>query len=296
MKPSNIQIPTPPPDVFAHSFSKESNTVMKDDVLYQTRQGRELMAEIDHYEFPESGGQYVYHKGAPYPLKGFPFPHAVQACEIPKRILINGLKSLVNKDLSLAYLGFLVLPKRLKARIVERFMTQYLEIADMYLMRYYLIDNRYTDICRELLPFITRFCIELGISQATSVRFATTFTTLIEYDSAYRLLLEDILTETTQERLLAQPVKEARRLLKILAERDHRTHLVPKFEKFVSILRFVREPFRNALRDINFEKMQFDIIDRFLVRNWNTYDFGGKSVEERMKEFPDIKLNYAYLK
>lgn len=294
-------IPEPPPGVFAFKLTPDSNPILRKDPLYTPRLNQEHILKIERIEFPETGGQYVYHVGKKYPLRGFPYPRALHACEVPKRTLINFIGFLSNKDLILVYLAFAVLPRKMKAKIIERWMITYIELADRFLIEHYLQDRFLTNICQELKLFLTVFFHKLGISIEMASHFAMSFTTLIEYDSAYRLRIEDLLTETTKERMLANPVKEVKLLIEILAKRDPtRPHLVDKFNKFSLIMKygffFIRKPFREALKEVNFEKMQYDDIDRDLVKHWINYDFFGLTIEERLAKYPREFAPYATIK
>lgn len=239
---------------------------------------------------PSKNGWYIYHIGQKYPQPGFPFPDALHLCEPPKRHLVDWVRVLTSKEFLPLLAVFAILPRKWKVKIVEKFILQYLQLSEEFLKRIYLKPDFYNNTSLEIKGFLFMFLTNLGISMHTANRFAFTFATMIEYDSAYRLRIVDLLSETTKEKMLKDPVGEAARLVKILGERDNRKHLVEKFGKFVTLLRysffFIAKPFRNALKEIEFEKLQYDDIDRHYVKHWTGYNFFGKTIEERLKEYP----------
>lgn len=284
-QPQKVFIPYPPQEVFRYPKVQKEKSVID-----QTRDEKQPQYKIVKFDYPLTGGQYVYHEGRPFPMKGHPYPPALIACEFPKRTLVGWLGFLADRDLALSYIGFAVLPRKFKVKIIERWIYWYLQVVNIHLEPHYLADRFYMDINRELRTFIVTFLSEYGLSRDISDQFALAFVTLIEYDTAYRYRIEDILTETTKEKLMANPVKEFQRLIEILAERDNRKHVVAKFRRFTWLFKyafwFIKKPFLEALQVINFSRLQYDDIDRFQVRHWSGYNFFGETIEERLVKYP----------
>lgn len=294
-QPRKVFIPYPPPQVFRHSNLKK-----EPDVLDTVRDQHEPQYLIERFDYPITGGQYVYHVGSPYPVKGHVYPPALMACEVPKRVLVSWLGFLADKNLALPYLAFAILPRKLKAKILNSFLYWYLQVANIHLQPHYLADRFYIDINRELRGFIIKFLTEYGVSMEISCEFALAMITILEYDSAYRFRVEDLLSETTKEKLMANPVKEFQRLVRILTERDHREHLVAKFDRLAWVFKyafwFIKKPFFAALKEINLEKMQFDDIDRYQVCHYSGYNFFGETIEQRLEKYKKVQLPRSYVK
>ncbi len=258
--------------------------------------------EIEEADYAPKSGWYVYHKGTKFPQPCFPNPYFLRACEQPKKYLINWLKGIMSKEF-IPLLGvFMLLPRKIKGKIIDVFLQRYCDYADIYLMPHYLRPQFYHHTCTEIRGFIIVFLVEMGVSLNTANRFAYAFTTLIEGDSAYRVRVIDLFSETTLEKMLKNPTGEIKKLIKILEQRDERVHLVKKFNLFARLLRygffFIRGPFITALKSIDFPKLQYDEIDRNFVKHWITYDFFGKTIDERLEMYPreggmEIKLKYA---
>ena len=191
------------------------------------------------------------------------------------------------------FVVFGLLPKRWKGKVLNRVIDGYLDICDEVLRDHYLHPQFNMDICRALSQVIMDFLVGLGVEKIRSAKMSLVFITLLEYDMAYRLRVEDLLSETTKEKLLADPVGEAQRLVKILAERDWtRPHLVEKFDRFARLLKygflFIRKPFRKALAPVDFSMLQLDEIDRYHVRHWKGYNWFGMTIEERVAKWPPV--------
>ena len=191
------------------------------------------------------------------------------------------------------------MPRKFKVKILESFLYWYLQVANVHLEPHYLADRFYIDINRELRVFIIKFLREYGVSTDIACQFALAIITIIEYDSAYRFRIEDILSETTKEKLMTNPIKEFQRLVGILAERDSRTHLVAKFQRVAWIFKyvfwFIKKPFLAALKETNLVKMQYDEIDRYQVCHWSGYNFFGETIEERVKKYKKVQLKKSYI-
>lgn len=291
-------ISNPPDEVFLYKKASTGQHPQQLNAITLPAAQNEIIPELDMSKgingvtYPETGGQYVWHLGREYPRKGHVYPEALKDLYYPKRIIINGLKTLANKDMFPFFLIFGLLPKKWKGRILNRCIDAYYDIAGNILADHFLEPRFNMDICRELAQPIMTFLVELGVENMRAAKMSLVFITLLEYDMAYRLRVEDLLSETTKEKLLADPVGEVKKLIKILAERDSRSHLVEKFDRFARLLKygffFIRKPFRKALKPVDFSKLQLDEIDRYQVRHWKGYNWFGMTIQERVEKWPPI--------
>lgn len=289
----------PPEQVFlGNTLRRNEHTQQKEAIALPASQN-ELVPMLDMSKgyngvtYPETGGMYVWHVGREHPRKGHVYPEALRDTYYPKAILASWAKIVANKDMFPFFLVFALLPKKWKGKVLTRIIDGYLDISDEVLQDHYLHPQFNIDICRALSQVIMDFFIELGVDKYRSAKVALVIITLLEYDMAYRLRIEDLLSETTKEKLLADPVGEAQRLIKILAERDWtRPHLVEKFNRFARLMRygffFIRKPFRKALAPVRFSLLQLDEIDRFHVRHWSGYNWFGMTIEERVAKWPPV--------
>ena len=243
-------------------------------------------------EYPESGGVFVYHKTFPYPEKGHRDDFNVQAAQLAKRVLISWVRFFSYSPTIRAGLGFFLLPWKYKIRIVERWLREYCNIADLFLSEYYFQDRYYNAMCRELRKGIIVFLSDIGVSSETSERFALAFVTLIQYDTAYYYILVDLFSETTAEKMRDDPRGQIRHLAGLLADRDGRANMLVRFESFETLIRIllliprVRRSFRIAVDVMQFELLQYDEADRYHMRNKPGYKWFGMTYEQRLAKWP----------
>lgn len=104
----------------------------------------------------------------------------------------------------------------------------------------------------------TMFPSKLGITVAH----------VLEYDSAYRLFIQDLLSETTKDALLQRPYREIRRLLQISDRRLAQNPVVRKKMHYIGhiFLILLRIPsFRRKLSQGDFSKLQADESDKYWI-------------------------------
>jgi len=221
-----------------------------------------------------------------YPTKGFPFPEAIQANNIFKRLLIGQIRYLATNPLGL--IPFLFRRGR------DSWLNEISSVAEITLGPYYLKDQYYMKTVKEIRNFAEVFMKELKIRNTIAEGFAKTIATMFEYDNAYLFRIQDLLNETTKELILKNPKKELKKLFEILKQRDTRSSMRTRFNSVLFLFSVAlwipraRKAFYKALSAVNFKNMQMDDNDRYQVLRWYSYDFFGKTYEERFKEFKDI--------
>ena len=276
-----ISIPQPPQDIFRHNL----NTIT------QIMQEKQSVFILDRVEYPEEGGIYVYLKDVLFPTKGFPTPQAISAINLAKRFFIGYLSFFGMKEVIFSFGLFILLPWTRKIKVVERWLHGYSALGNMVLMPYYMKDRFYAKYSRAIEKFIQVFLKRTGIREDVADEFAKVFANLIEYDTAYRYRIQDIMSETTHTELYDNPRKEIKRLLMIFKDREPTLHLVAKFESLASIITIllaltrVKRAFRDALDEINIRDLQLDEADRYHILRLDRYNFLGKPLEERFKEY-----------
>ncbi len=258
-------------------------------------------------EIHPTKGYLTYHISFPYPEKGFKNDYIVQANNIPKRIVISWLRLLVHKWLFPFYLLFLVLPRPWKMNVVNKFLKELLNVVHFFydnngykqIWPQYLDLKAYGPLSRGLKKFGEVFLKSLGVEPNTADLLSFYGATMLEYDSAYVYMLEDLFSTTSKEKMLQNPRGETKKLIETFAERSPmRPKLVEKFKdvgRFIDlILRVpsIKRAFKRGLQEINFEDLQLDEDDRWHVRNMGRYNFFGKSQEERLKEFPFLQHTF----
>lgn len=243
----------------------------------------------DRTDYPKSGGIFVYYVGMPYPKKGFPYPEAVHANDVLKRISLTMIKPIMQKEMRFPVILTALLPWRYKVKIIETGLNNFNRVAEWLLNGHYLKPDKYSSVCRSIKNIIQTFLMKLGISESVSEFFAKTIQTIIEYDDAYRYRIEDIMTEASYSQLCKDPRSEVNRLRNILNKRE-RTHAINTLDSVANFLSKallhpkIKKAFIAAfygLSDDEFISMRLDNADRYHVLLRSDYDFLGRTFEER---------------
>lgn len=276
-----LEIVQPPANIFKNSgFPLEpAKQVVREMTTYL----------FDHMEYPESGGMLAWFRDCPFPAKGMPFPQAIHACNGVKRFWKRGLDALVSRNMALPLLGFLL--SRKKSVIIESWLDAYADSATFILEPFFLDPIRYAECPLEIRIFLINFLTELGISQEVTKKFSEVFSTLIQYDDAYRLRVEDVMSESTKENMLKNPAKEMERILAILSDREPHQGNTDKFSKIATMLKFLfivpkfKKSFKNAIEKSHFENFQLDDADRYHLMLREDYKAMGYTIQERVEMY-----------
>jgi len=314
-------IPRPPQDVFesygsgSHQLTQETNYIFKmqkivlggQEYAYFDWDSIKKWLDIPRFDglqlFPikttdtvPPTGQWVYFTELLYPRKGFPFPEVLFAVNIVKRFTNSILQSVIYPWLGLSWLGFIILPWFIKKRIIFNLLWRYSELVNLVLKPYSLKESYRMGVAKELDNWVTSFIKNLGFE--SSLGFA--FSMFIEYDSAYTLRFQDIMSEVNKENLLKNPSKELGRLIEIFAERESRSHLKKKLSTIVWGLRIlfyiprIRKAFIKATANIDFSKLSLSEADRYECLFYGNnngepqYLFMGRSYQDRQNELSKL--------
>lgn len=222
--------------------------------------------------------------GATFPMKGMATPESVYACNLVKALFIEPIKIISRWYL----VPFLFLIN--KQKTIDAFNRISMKAISSHL----LVDTALSRFTVEFRGVIYRFFSSIGFTDKSSYEFALIFTHIIEYDNVYRYRLEDTFSETTKDRLLKRPIKEVLRLLSIMKSREVRPDgkgdaIHKKFSSIAYILVIalcipkMRRAFRDAIRDVDFNKLCLDETDTYWVCLRNDYLWMGLSDDERAK-------------
>ena len=244
-------------------------------------------------KFDDNKGVLIYHKTFPYPEKGMRDPSSVNSSQLTKRALLTQLQFFTSKVLLPFHLIFLLFPWKLKIKLIEAWANSFFNFTSLDFDNFIPENKYYSPLPKEIYKAIELFLSLLGFKVETANHLGSIMGAFIQYDTAYWTRLEDILSETTKERLLKNFVRETDRLLHLLAERDpERPHLVKKFAIFVRILSIglwhpkIKKALRKTIESLTFENLQYDEGDRYNIRNTMRYRFFGMGIKERNAKWP----------
>lgn len=287
-----LQSATPPVEF----FDRPKDQVTAEEQVM--RSGEAMHIFTGKIETPPEGGMYLYFKDVPFPKKGFAYPAAAYAGNLIKRQTIMMLMSLAAKEMLLPAIAFLFIPYKKKISILENFLRQYWRNADYVLAPHYLKESYLSPCSHELMKATRTFLTEIGISELFADRTARILSLLVEIDNTYRYRIEDLMSETSKETLLANPRKELKKLMIISRDRDYKD-VSAKFVAFMNVALYImvypkiKRAFKKTFEQSDFARFQLDEADRYHVLNRNDYKYMGKSIEERMKIYATFHTRSA---
>lgn len=253
--------------------------------------------EIDHVEYPETGGMFIHYKGLKYPKKGFPYPEAVWAVNMIKRVVVSTVRLVASPQAIPLFIGFLLTGrKKLIAKILE-LVDDCLDVTDAFLYTpradtgkpFYLKTERFMTPVKELARYLMLFLKFAGIDNEDMLqKIGRVACMIFEYDSAYLSRIQDIFSEANRDALLTSPAEEVRRLYRVYASREKLSQKVALSFKRVSLLiqlalwfPKVRRALIRATENIDLTKIAFTEADRYHVMFLDGYNFFGQTLEKR---------------
>lgn len=277
---SNIKVIYPP----AELFEKEDTLILNQE----TPQKRDSFVYLMKYAvIPDEGGVYLYSETAKYPEKGWPFREAVLANDTIKRVVVNAIKFLVS------------IPKNIfrPSKILRSALELFTDYSNLVFTRWeiYWKPLRYCTAVRE----IYRVGMLMAGEDDVYIRLVKAICMFLEFDNAYRYRFQDLMGEINIESLKKNPKKECIRLLKLYRERDlsqkaetEKPAIFLKFLPYAFMIKDIRNAFINFFSQTDITLLKFDEMDWYRVLVWGDYNFGGKTVEERIPERQLVDINW----
>lgn len=280
----------PPDDLFAF----RNNRANPAELIANERQTGYILDPERPIEYPAEGGIYAYHIGAPFPEKGFPDDNATYALDGLKRMTIGTLRALMTKDNILPAIGLILMPKKAKVRSLERFIEAYTAGAYWWVGPFMWKPQYLSNFGRALYKLIINVLTAYGVSEGAAERFAHVLAYLMDYDNSYRLRTQDLFSETTKEKLMADLRGEVKRLLLIFQSRQVGADMQDKFRSVAAAISYLTymPSFKKAmlfgLEQSDFSMFQYDDSDSYHILLRDDYNHKGYTAEERKVQYVAI--------
>jgi len=277
--PTQIEIPE-----FAYVNQEREEEIMNEQVQF---------TPVERLSWDK--GIFLYLEGAEYPQKGLTLPQTMWAVNMVKKNFIEAVKIFGSKEFIPTSIIFSLYPHKSKLRFLEKLLSSF-NRQSWEIMSSYILKNEYlTPVAQELCWSTYSFLINLGISTENADKFSLIFSHMVEYDRAYQFRVLDIFSETTKGKLLNNPIKEIKRLISIMAERDsvfvhNKFKLVGLGLSFMLFFRKFRKAFKIAVSEVDVRKLSYDDGDRYWACVRTDYKYMGKTNEERRKMIKDKSL------
>ena len=273
--------------------------------------------------FPAAGGCFMKIVGCSYLYKGNPQQAKVFGLEQAKSNVSTLPREIIGK--SILYSGAVALRCLLQRKKFIHDLHVFMEEIRWKTLRHHSIPesqtNNYSrelrrafdvslkklfkidperDLCNTTHPENIRFeKIEIAALIAKIVAFMAQF---IELDCAYRFPVQDVFGEMNVEWAREDGVKEFMRLLDIYCERgvklQNRIKFIRKVLKVYLLVSPQSRQIINAfMQEVDPSKIALDEADYYFCLRRNTYNFRGKTLEERMEELKviDKEKNHKYI-
>ncbi len=272
-------IPKQPPEVFIRKTNHVAGVTYPAFVLDEQRKPAPI-------EFVEGKGIFVYREGALHPEKGWPYAEQIYAMDIIKRILVE-LTGMLSNPLLL--LGFIFADKNILMRRFNSVFDKAYELPNMYEERFLCDASRYS------IKFLSSCLIDCGYNETISRAFSYRISLIVEGDSRYRYVIQDLAGEFDKD---AKPRKEIKRLLRIYTEREDAKDLALKIKRMFNLItllllipKYRRAFIKNSylipfmrLDDADFYWADIAAVGNYGIKPKANYNYRGKSFEERMNK------------
>jgi len=235
-----------------------------DVVTYMSREVKEI----------EGKGIFTYYHGTDIPRIGMSptyqdFPKAMAEVDKVKRFLREYLKN-----------PLIIFQAEKKLRVFNEF-------ADKCLWNWYIGEKYWTPTTLQIYLFISNLINSLGVNVLVAMDFANIVATLFEYDDAYRYRLNDLMSETTKEAMIANFAGETKRLLEISEKREEIGGVTNKFRNIYRLFRFlclipkVKRAIIQGLKAVDWKGWQLTESEIFHTLLWDGYNVRGINLYER---------------
>lgn len=243
--------------------------------------GYQITTSLKKVEYRPNVGILIYGEGASFPNRGM-------KPEDAENILQR------NNIFKAVFMGML----KLRPNIVS-FLEYFIRIGEKTLDQYLPKELYQSVFARELEDIVYDFFFSLTSNEVISRRFAKFLTFSIDSDEPYRARVTDLASETSKEKLLKHPIREVRRLIGILADREtvHKEVVSNKFRSIGRLLCLLllvpkyRRAFKHAIRMSDWDNLKYDDISKYWACLRRDYDYMGMNCDERIKLLKDNGLS-----
>lgn len=121
---------------------------------------------------------------------------------------------------------------------------------------------------------------------------------VLEYDTAYRYRLQDIMVELDKVKFEKNPIKELDRLLKIMISRECKAEddkkilgmrkigkIIPLLNIYLFFNRKLLKELKRIVKEIKVEEVKLSVEDIYWTNKYRDYNFGGIEYSTRYKQY-----------
>ena len=226
--------------------------------------------------------------GTPYLYKGLSDVRVVAGLQFPKALFSSFLREAILKSwLNIAFLGFKYLFDRQSFLYSVYFLFH--QIDQKVLKWYEPQIEDFNPFARELRRAMEKAVCDMTHIWAKIMRLAIRFFCLfLEVDNGYRYRVQDGLQEKK-----TNGISEFWRIYGIIESRENGIKTTWKFIRYALKAALIFDPTLKKIlvrffNELDVEKIRMDESDIFYSRKFPSYNFGGSTIEERLKQFDEM--------
>jgi hypothetical protein len=259
--------------------------------IFGSLKDEDMHGLVEDKIYPETGGILTKLVGCSYYYKGYPDRRVMSLLDFTKDASWMIVSIFEDKaTLALNALRFIFSKKYFK-----KVMESYLRMAYQPLWKNKFIpeDGKiYCPAVKELYRAseVVLDKIKNDYIKTLATKLRDIALMIIEYDTAYRFVAQDVLPEIDTGKLRKNASKEIQRVLNILIEReipgDQRDKWISIKKKIAPILKIwvVKRWVISFFEEVDFSKVKLDEADWYFCLRRHCYSFRGVSIEDRLKE------------
>ena len=301
--PSPIQIPPDPPGT---PHTETVGIPLPPDNIFKRKRDR-IMPSQDIWgigtityipiraEYIKGKGNFVYYQGVSIPSKTVALAPAVYAVNGMKRMIMEDIRLLSKKQSRFLLAGLAIIGKKRRGEFLNEYCARINSIGEIIVLPFYLEDDYYCSIVKEIIIFVKTFLIELGVDDLVASKTSEIIGMMFEYDNAYRFRVTDMMNESIKDSFLENFPKELERLIRIGSSREVldksvsiRFNLALHLIKYAWYVPQFKKALRTAISAVNFDNCRLDEMDIYHTLLYGDYNVRGKTLEERFQIYADI--------
>lgn len=277
-----------------NGYMKPFSFVYRDNIVVSPNTSKDVQPTtnyVHHIEYPEYTGIKSFMTDSDFKILEYYF-----SGQMPDPIdwfFLNQAKKLLlefTKNWKCFILPFIFSWDKVK--YVEKLMFSYNQITLSGMKHLFIVPKYMTPPAYEIEIALKDFLTQIGINKEIAENFSVIFAHFIEYDNAYRLRIQDILSETSKEFIINDPMLEVDRLFLIMRDRDlpGMYNKIRKFKYiFESLLIFpkYKKAFIDTIANMNLESMKYTEADRYWASKRTDYKSFGMELEDRLKMYEE---------
>ena len=244
---------------------------------------------------PETGGTFTKLLGCSYLYKGYPDGDTIEKLDVCKDTFWLFFK-FFNTWIGRIIIGALIiLPKRIMKKFVIKWGGAYCMVAYQILKRKVLKPQEFGTAMRELRRVLNALSQAISEEETELIimgrKFIDIASMLLESDSAYKNRFQDVLPEFNIEAVKEDPIKELKRMVNLICDREVHRGMRNKWRKiesklvlFLRVSKKARKLFIKFFEIIDMKRIERDEADWYFCLKRNSYNYGGISFEDRMEQ------------